>query len=90
MGKQWTDKEDKFLTKMRNAGESYKEIGYCLGRTCNACTQRAFVLGITKKRSDSLPIDEPVMTREEMYSPEPTTWIGRVKRLLGVSDIGAQ
>ena len=90
MGKQWTAREDRFLTKMRSVGERYKEIGFCLDRSEAACTQRAFVLGITNKGSEPLPIDEPVITHEEMYSPEPTTWIGRIKRLLGVSDIGAQ
>lgn len=90
MGKRWTDTDDFRLTEMRDEGVSYRRIGIQLGRSEHACAQRGFQLGLTKKRSDSLPIDEPVITYEEMYSPEPTTWIGRVKRLLGISDIGAK
>ncbi len=86
MGKRWTKADDTRLAKMRGAGLGYKHIAVALGRTEGACQNRACGLGIAKPHA----IDEPVMTREEMYSPEPTTWIGRIKRLLGVSDIGAQ
>ena len=86
MPKQWTPAEDRKLAKMRNEGVRYKDIAKALGRTEGACHQRAYNMGLNKPHA----IDEPVMTREEMYSPEPTTWIGRIKRLLGVSDIGAQ
>lgn len=76
MAKRWTETEDKFIRKMRDAGEGYREIGYHLDRTAQAVQQRAFKLGISKKRSDSLPIDEPVITHEEMYvtKPKPAWW----------------
>ena len=76
MGKRWTDDDDFRLTEMRDEGVSYRRIAKQLGRTEQACTQRGFKLGISKKRSDSLPIDEPVITHEEMYvtKPKPAWW----------------
>jgi hypothetical protein len=65
MAKRWTDDDDFRLTEMRDEGVSYKRIGIQLGRSEHACAQRGFKLGITKKRSGSLPIDLPTYIDDE-------------------------
>ena len=60
MGKRWTAELDSALITMRGAGMTHQEIGSIMGRSQLSCSQRAFQLGITKKRSDTLPIDLPV------------------------------
>ena len=60
MGKRWTAELDSALVTMRGAGMTHQEIGAIMGRSHQACSQRAFALGITKNRSDTLPIDLPV------------------------------
>ena len=55
MAKQWTYEMDAALITMHGTGVTAKQIGSVLGRTPGAVGQRAFHLGITKKRSDSLP-----------------------------------
>ena len=84
--KRWTEAEDNVLRSMRSAGVPYRDCARILKRTEGSCYNRAHGLGFAKPHA----IDAPVITHEEMYSSEPTTWIGRIKRLLGVSDIGAQ
>ena len=56
----WTKELDDALTTMHGAGMTAKEIGSIMDRTAGAVGQRAFTLGITKKRSEPLPIDLPV------------------------------
>lgn len=70
MAKRWTETEDKFIRKMRDAGEGYREIGYHLDRTPQAVQQRAFKLGISKKRKVSLPVDLPAYTYDMAEVPE--------------------
>ena len=81
MAKQWTKELDDALTTMHGAGMTAKEIGSIMDRTAGAVGQRAFHLGITKKRSDSLPIDLPTYIDDEtevpvdfMWRGEPTEW----------------
>jgi len=56
----WTKELDEALKTMHGAGMTAKEIGSIMDRTAGAVGQRAFNLGITKKRSEPLPIDLPV------------------------------
>ena len=56
----WTKELDDALKTMHGAGMTAKEIGSIMDRTAGAVGQRAFNLGITKKRSEPLPIDLPV------------------------------
>ena len=56
----WTKELDEALKTMHGAGMTAKEIGSIMDRTAGAVGQRAFTLGITKKRSEPLPIDLPV------------------------------
>ena len=77
MGKQWTKETDAALITMHGAGVKAKQIGSVLGRTPGAVAQRAFNLGITKKRSDSLPIDLPVY-EDEVDEDVLREWKGRV------------
>jgi len=85
MGKRWTEAEDGSLRVMRAAGISYRECGKVLKRTEQACAQRGYNLDLTKKGSASLPIDEPVITYEEMYVPRPRPTLMRrlMRKLIG-------
>jgi hypothetical protein len=74
MAKRWTDDDDFRLTEMRDEGVSYKQIGIQLGRSEHACAQRGFKLGITKKRSGSLPIDLPTYIDDETEVPADFMW----------------
>ena len=76
MAKQWTKEMDAALTTMHGTGVTAQQIGSVLGRTPGAVGQRAFHLGITKKRSDSLPIDLPVY-EDEVDDDVLREWKGR-------------
>jgi hypothetical protein len=90
MAKQWTKELDDALTTMHGAGMTAKEIGSIMDRTSGAIGQRAFNLGITKKRRVALPIHPPVydvinvITSEaNMPQHEPTLLERMFSKLLG-------
>ena len=89
MAKKWTESDIDTLRTMYIAGMTYTEIARILGRSSAACQQRAYQMGLPKMRKKlqqqnvSATLTSQAVSREEAQ-PEPTTWIGRVKRLLGI------
>lgn len=81
----WTPEELDTLRLMYGLGIKYEEIARVLDRTPAACMQRASMMGIVKKRGEPLPIDEPVITHEEMYvtKPRPTLMRRLMRKLIG-------
>jgi hypothetical protein len=91
MGKKWTAELDSALITMRGAGMTHQEIGSIMGRSHQACSQRAFALGITKNRSDTLPIDLPVYETDAPADAVDAAYEQYKERIYpnGVSDIYA-
>lgn len=90
-GTVWTESDIDTLTTMYHAGFSNWDISVALGRSSGAVTQRIYQMGLHKqpKRyetvSDTLTTEDATMdVWDNTLTQEPTTWIGRIKRLLGV------
>jgi len=89
--KKWTENEVDVLRTMYHAGATYPEIAKMLKRSAGACQQRAHHEGITKSRTNKQYVSDTLTTQvveeytnEISSDVEPTTWIGRIKRLLGI------
>ena len=87
----WTESDIEVLTTMYHAGFSKWDIAKELDRSSGGVQQRIYILGLHKqpKRyesvSDTLTNQDATMdVWDNTLTQEPTTWIGRIKRLLGV------
>ena len=81
MGKKWTPAEDRKLATMRDEGKTFTQIAKAMGRSAPACQQRHW----KNQNVVSETLTSKDVSREEAQ-PEPTTWIDRVKRLLGIGE----
>ena len=95
MGKQWTDAEELKLREMYDADVPYKKMAKTLKRTAGACQNRAFIMGLTGKKSKQTtpkapptqqlslkPNLEPTLILRATPAPRVPWW----KRLFGIGE----
>jgi len=89
-GTAWTETDIEVLTNMYHAGFSKWEIATELVRSSGAVQQRIYLMGLHKQPKRYEPVSDALTTEDvgdhvwdKTPTQEPTTWIGRIKRLLG-------
>jgi lysozyme family protein len=90
----WTESDIDMLRTMYHAGFSKWDIAKELDRSSGAVQQRIYNMGLHKQPklyetgesvSDALTNQDATMDAwDNTPTQEPTTWIGRIKRLLGI------
>jgi hypothetical protein len=90
-GTTWTDTDIEVLTTMYHAGASEWEIASILKRSTGGVRSRIYSMGLHKQPKRYETVSDTLTTEDvgdhvwdKTPTQEPTTWIGRIKRLLGV------
>ena len=99
MGKRWTNEDTQALRTLYLNGHSFEEIGTVLGRTANACQNRASLYGFSKEKAEakrrhkaqadlfpSTPFYEERRIPTNPPAPKRPWW----QRLFGLEDHGEQ
>ena len=87
----WTESDIDMLRTMYHAGFSKWDIAKALDRSSGGVQSRIYILQLHKQNkkygtvSDALTNQDATMDAwDNTPTQEPTTWIGRIKRLLGI------
>ena len=83
--RKWTAEETDTLRTMYHAGIRHKEIARILNRSVGAVQQQAHAMNKRDAAEGYVHVKEDAPVSDTLTTEQaPTTWIGRVKRLLGI------